>query len=192
MTPGDEPDWCGYDEFGRNFFDVLVTADRIAAAVDGLSGRTLEIGPIPVGPGGLARATVSGRVGAPVAVRHEKEPLSFRLTIPADVDLLVEVGLQPNRFHGTVTVALDLTVRAARPLRLVVEIDPPLAEDVEVDLAPDGLRASLLQSFAGMDAEIAKFVAGYVAREIASPTVIEACQVDIAARVDAAWTARAR
>jgi hypothetical protein len=83
-------------------------------------------------------------------------------------------------------------VRAARPLRLVVEIDPPMPEDVAVDLVPDGLRASLLQSFAGMDAEIAKFVARYVAREIASPAVVEACRIDIAARVDAAWAARAR
>jgi hypothetical protein len=192
VTAVDDADWCDYADFGRAFFEVLVTADRIAGAVDGLAGQTLEIGPIPVGPAGIARATVSGRVGTPVAVRHEKEPLTFRLTIPADIDLLVEVGLQANRFHGTVTVGLDLTVRAARPLRLVVEIDPPMPEDVEVNLAPDGLRASLLQAFAGMDAEIAKFVARYVAREIASPRVSDACEIDIAARVDAAWAARAR
>lgn len=191
VTAVGEPAWCDYADFGRQFFEVLVTAERVAGAVGGLAGQTLEIGPIPVGPGGLARATVSGRIGAPAAVRRDGEPLTFRLTIPADIDLLVEVGLQPNRFHGTVTVGLDLTVRAARPLALVVEIDPPMPEDVGVDLAPDGLRASLLQSFAGMDAEIAKFVARYVAREISSPKVVDACHLDIAARVDAAWAGRA-
>lgn len=81
-------------------------------------------------------------------------------------------------------------MRAALPLRMIVEIDPPMPEDVEVKLAPDGLRASLLQAFAGMDAEIAKFVARYVARELASPAVVEACRIDIAARVDAAWADR--
>ncbi len=189
---GDEPRWCTYAEFGEQFFALLVTSDRIAAAVDGMAGRAIEIGPIPVGPAGLARATVTGRVGAPEALRVAGEPLAFRLTIPADVDLLVEVGPQDNRFHGTVTVGLDLTVRAALPLRLVVEIDPPLPEDVSVDLAPDGIRASLLQSFADMDAEIRKFVARYVAREISSPRVVAACELDIAARVDATWSARVR
>jgi hypothetical protein len=187
-----EPDWCDYAEFGRRFFGLLVTAERVAGAVDGLAGRTIEIGPIPVGPAGLARATVTGRVGTPVAVRREGEPLGFRLTVPADVDLLVEVGLQANRFHGTVGVGLDLVVRAVRPLRMVIDIDPPLPADVTVDLAPDGLRASLLQAFAGMNDEIAKFVARFVSREIASPAVVAACDIDIAARVDAAWTARVR
>lgn len=181
---------CDYATFGAQFFEVLVTAERVAGAIGALSEDEFAIGPVPVGPGKLAKLTVTGRLGKPTARRRGREPLRFRLTIPADIDLLIEMPGQDNRFHGSVRVSLDVTARAALPLSVVFEIAPPAPEDVKVTLAGDGLRANLLRTLAGMDEEVHRYVTRFITRELDSPRVRAACELDIAAAVDAAWVAR--
>lgn len=186
-----EAEHCSYATFGERLFGILVTSDRVAAAIAGLAGETFEIGPLPVGRGRLARVSVAGRIGTPSARRRGREPLRFRVTVPADIDLMIELTGQQNRFHGTVTVALDVTVRAALPLKVLFDVAPPAPADVEVALAADGLRASLLRTVADMDAEVAKQVARFIARELDAPHVREALEVDVAAQVAQALAARA-
>lgn len=181
---------CDYAAFGAQFFHVLVTADRVAGAIGALAGDDFAIGPVPVGPGKLARLTVTGQLGRPTARRRGREPLRFRLSIPADIDLLIEMPGQDNRFHGSVRVTLDVTARAALPLSVVFEIAPPAPEDVKVTLAGDGLRANLLRTLAGMDEEVHRYVTRFIARELDSPRVRAACELDIAAAVDQAWATR--
>ncbi|MGY2061739.1 hypothetical protein ACW9HQ_43270, partial [Nocardia gipuzkoensis] len=43
-------DWIDYAEFGRRFFPRIVTAARVREVVDGLAGRSIEVGPIHTGP----------------------------------------------------------------------------------------------------------------------------------------------
>ncbi|MBA3742252.1 hypothetical protein [Sporichthya sp.] len=187
----EQPELTDYASFGARFFDVLVTADRVAAAVNGALGdEQFGIGPVPVGPGKLARLTVTGELGKVTARRRGKEPLRFRLTIPADINLLIEMAGQDNRFHGSVLVGLDVTARAALPLALVFEIAPPAPEDIKVVLAADGLRANLLRTLAAMDEEVHRYVLRYVTRELESDRVREACRIDIASAVQGAWSAR--
>jgi hypothetical protein len=188
---GSELEATSYASFGNRFFDVLVTADRVAAAVNAaLGAEQFAIGPVPVGPGRIAKLTVTGEIGKITARRRGREPLRFRLTIPAEIDLLIELTGQDSRFHGTVLIGLDVTARAALPLALVFEIAPPAPEDIKVTLSADGLRANLLRSLAGMDEEVHRYVLRYVTRELESPRVQEACRIDIAAAVQSAWSAR--
>jgi hypothetical protein len=186
-----EPEPTDYASFGSRFFDVLVTSERVAAAVNAaLGSEQFGFGPMPVGPGKIAKVTVTGEVGRVTARRRGKEPLRFRLTIPAEIDLLIDLTGQASRFHGNVLVGLDVTARAARPLALLFEIAPPTAEDVKVTLAADGLRANLLRNLAGIDEEVHRFVLQYVTRELESERVREACRIDVAGAVQGAWTAR--
>jgi hypothetical protein len=198
---------CTYAEFGERFFDLVVTADRLAAAIAGLAGRPLDIGPVAVGPGGIARVTVTGQMGAPLAAREDaasgggaagggasgrQEPLRFRVTLPLEIDLLVELPGQDARFHGSVTVGVRVTARAVAPLRLVLDVEPPGADDIEVDLVADGVRASLLRAAAGIDEEMRKYVARYVAAEIDKPKARAARDIDLLARIDSAFSGRPR
>ena len=186
-----EPEHTDYGSFGARFFEVLVTAERVAAAVDAaLGAERFDIGPVPVGPGRLAKLTVSGEVGRVGARRRGREPLRFRLSVPVEIDLLVDMAGQENRFHGNVLLGLDVTARAALPLALVFEIAPPAPEDVKVTLAADGLRAALLRSVSGMDEEVHRYVLRFVTRELESARVREACRIDIAGAVQDAWSAR--
>jgi hypothetical protein len=186
-----EPERTDYASFGARFFDVLVTSERVASAVNAALGdEQFGIGPVPVGPGKIARLTVTGEIGKVTARRRGREPLRFRLTIPAEIDLVIELTGQDNRFHGNVLIGLDVTARAALPLALLFEITPPAPEDIKVTLSADGLRANLLRSLAGMDEEVHRYVLRYVARELESERVREACRIDVASAVQGAWTTR--
>lgn len=186
-----EPEHTDYASFGTRFFELLVTADRVAAALNAtLGAEQFAIEGVPVGPGRIARLSVTGEVGKVTARRRGREPLRFRLAVPVAIDLVIEMGGGENRFHGQVLIGLELTARAALPLALVFDVTPPAPEDVKVTLAADGLRANLLRTFAGMDEEVHRYVLRYVTRELDSPRVREACRIDVAAAVQGAWSAR--
>jgi len=189
--PAPDLERTDYASFGARFFDVLVTSERVAAAVNAALGdEQFGIGPMPVGPGKIAKLTVTGEIGKVTARRRGREPLRFRLSIPAEIDLLIDLTGQANRFHGNVLIGLDVTARAALPLALLFEITPPAPEDIKVTLSADGLRASLLRSLAGMDEEVHRYVLQFVTRELESDRVREACRIDVAGAVQGAWTAR--
>ncbi|MGQ0632712.1 MAG: hypothetical protein ACT4P1_16985 [Sporichthyaceae bacterium] len=185
-----DPKECDYATFGRQLFTELITPERVVTAVKALAGEQFSFGPNPVGPGKLARLTVTGRLEQPTARRRGTEPLQFRLTLPAEVDLTVDVGGQASRFHSSVVVVLNVTVRAALPLALVFDVAPVDPEDITVTLAGDGLRANLLRTMAGMDDEVHRYVAKFIARELASARLREATTIDVAAIVESGFAAR--
>ena len=45
-------DYVTYEEWGRNFFEVAVTEERVAAAFAEIAGDQFEMGPMAQGPGG--------------------------------------------------------------------------------------------------------------------------------------------
>jgi hypothetical protein len=185
--PGTEggPAFVGYAEFGRRFFESAVTRERIEQAVAGLAGRPVDAGPNGVGPMKLVRVRATGALGEPqVRPLDDPEFIAHELLIPIDLDLVVELGLDKNRFTAAVVVRLRLTARAAEPLLVVVDIDPPTAADVEVQVEADGLRASVLQAAGRLDGELKKAVAKAVAEELAKPDVRRSRVIDVAAALD--------
>lgn len=69
----------------------------------------------------------------------------------------------------------------------MIDIDPPTWPDVTVAVDADGVRAEVLRRVPGIDREIGRFVARYVAREIDKPHIRAARDIDVAARIDGAW-----
>lgn len=176
-----------YEDFGARFFELAVTEARIVGALAGLAGDRIEFGPIGVGPGRVARVRATGVVGQASAERLRLEEVAFRLSIPVELDLDIHLGIDHHRFHAAVVVALNLTARAAGPLRVVIDVDPPTWRDVTVTVEAEGLRAAVLQRLSGLDRELGVFVAKYVAREIDKPHIRAARDIDVAARIDSAW-----
>lgn len=176
-----------YAEFGAAFFEHAVTAERILGAVSGIAGDPIEFGPIGAGPGKIAKVRASGLVGQADARRMPGELVAFRLTIPVDLRLHVDLGVDEHEFRTKLRVGLTLTARAAPPLRVVIDIDEPHSKDVLVDVEAGTRRGAVLQILAGVDREIARFVARYVAREIDKTHIRDARDIDVAARIDGAW-----
>ena len=186
-TPGD--DRVSYAVFGARFFEHAVSEARILGALGGLTGDRFEFGPIGAGPGKVAQVSAEGEFGAASVERAPGEEVAFRLTIPVTLDLLIGLGVDRHKYVATVVVGLTLTARAAEPLRVVIDVDSPTWRDVTVHVEAEGLRASVLQRVAGIDREIGRFVAKYVARELDKPKIKAARDIDVAARIDGAWTA---
>ncbi len=56
MTDGLPTDYVTYEEFGRRFFEIAVTEDRVGGAIAAIAGDAFEIGPIAQGgPGKIAK-----------------------------------------------------------------------------------------------------------------------------------------
>ena len=181
----DDHDFIGYADFGRRFFEAAVTQRRVEKAAAGLAGRPVEFGPRRVGPIGLVQVQAAGSVGRPaVERRDDPDHIAFALTVPIDLQLTIEIGIDKNRFHADVLVRLELTARAAAPLLIVIDIAEPTSRDVEVDLQADGVRASVLKLVARIDGELRRTVAKLVRRELDHPSVRRARVIDVGAAVE--------
>ncbi|OXR42299.1 hypothetical protein [Nocardia cerradoensis] len=178
-----------YAEFGRRFVAYAASEQRIAAVFGQLAGSAFDFGPIGVGPAHLAKASAQVQLGDPVLERSVGEVVGFELAIPLDIDLLLDLAVDRHRFEVTGFVHVHLTVRTAAPLRIVIDIAEPHPGDVRIDVATATRRGQLLRLLASVDHEIRRFVARYVANEIRKPHIAAVRDIDVAARLDAAWPA---
>ena len=62
-------EYMSYEEFGRRFFEVAVSEERVADAIGGIAGEAFDMGPIAQGPGGLAKVTARVQIKHPVVAR---------------------------------------------------------------------------------------------------------------------------
>lgn len=180
------PAFVPYATFGERFFELVVTEERLTAAVGTLAGDPIAFGPIAAGPAGLARVRAAGEIGTATAVRLDGELVRFRLLVPVSLGLEIGLGGDVHRFRATLDVMLTLTARAAEPLRIVIDLDPPTAADVALHVEAGSRRATLLQRMSGLDRELASFVAKFVAREIDKPKARAMRDMDVLAQIDAA------
>lgn len=176
-----------YEEFGRRFFDVAVTEARVAAAFAEIAGDEFEMGPMAQGPGGLARVTAKVKIQQPHVRRNLGDTITFAIRIPLEIELIVDLRLDKQRFKVDGDIALRATARAAEPLLLVIDVAKPRPSDIAVHVTSKSVRGEILRIIAGVDAEIRRFIAAYVAEEVDSPASQQAKIIDVADRLDAAW-----
>ncbi|MBF6178256.1 hypothetical protein [Nocardia otitidiscaviarum] len=179
--------YISYEEFGRRFLEYAASEQRIQGAFGQLTGEAFDFGPIGVGPGRIAKLFATVRLGKPKLDREVRDNISFALKIPLEVDLLVDLAVDRYPFHVDGKIHLHLTVRTAEPLRVIIDIAEPRPSDVRVNVASASRRGELLRILASVDHEIRRFVARYLAEEIRKPHIVAATDIDVAARLDAAW-----
>ncbi len=182
---------CTYEEFGALFFRAAVTPERILGAVDGIAGKPIDFGPMGVGPGRIARVTAKGQIGEATATEIPGLPISYRLVVPVDLDFTVDLQVEKHHFHANVEVPLTVSAHATRDLRIVVDVTPPNPDELELELAADGMRAGLLKRVANIDGELRRFVAKYVARELEKPHIVATRNIDVGVSIDVAWAGMA-
>lgn len=176
----DELALMSYADFGQRFFETAVTRERVIEAAGNLAGRPVDFGPLGVGPLGLVKVSATGAVGDPDVARIDGEHVAFQLTVPVALQLTIEIGLDKYRFTAAVRVRIPITARAAEPLRIIIDVEPPNRRDIEVDLQAEGLRASVVQIIGGVEGELKKSVAKFVRTEIEKPQLRDARVIDVA------------
>ncbi|MBF6330889.1 hypothetical protein IU452_20525 [Nocardia transvalensis] len=181
------PSFISYEEFGRRFLEYAASEQRVAGAFTQLTGTAFDFGPIGAGPGRLAKVSAQVQLGEPTLVRELGKHITFELVIPLSVELTLDLALDKHRYEVDGNVHLHLTVRTAEPLRVIIDIAEPRSGDVRINVATDTRRAELVRVLAGVDHEIRRFVARYIAKEIRKPHIAAVRDIDVAARLDAAW-----
>jgi hypothetical protein len=176
-----------YEEFGRRFFDVAVTEERVAAALAEIAGDEFEMGPMAQGPGGIAKVTAKVKIQQPHVRRNLGETLTFAIRIPLEIELIVDLRVDKQRFKVDGDIALRATARAAEPLLLVIDVAKPRPSDIAVHVTSKSMRGEILRIIAGVDTEIRRFIAAYVAEEVDSPGSQQAKIIDVAEAVSSAW-----
>jgi hypothetical protein len=182
----DAPDYVSYEQWGVAFFGGVVTEERILGAVNNLAGQPINVGPIGVGPGKIAQVRARGAIGRAQSSPVSGDIVSYRVVLPVELTFEVDLQLDRHRFHAQLEVPLVLAARAASPLKIVIDIVPPLPDEVTIKLKSAGLRASLLNRVVGIEGELQRFVATYVAREVQKPTIAKLRVIDVAAAIDGA------
>ncbi len=171
--------FISYEQFGVRFVAQAVTEERVAASIGETAGRGVDVGPMPAGPGGLAEVRVTGSIGDPQVTKKEGQLLEFQAVLPIDLRLQVQLALTRHDYEAGVRVPLQLTVRTAEPLLLVIEVADVNPADVEVDLRASGSAASLLQRVGDMEAEVKKQVARTVNERMTSERARQAREIDV-------------
>jgi len=181
-------EYVTYEEFGRKFFEVAVTPERVAAAFADIAGNEFAMEPIAQGPGGIAKVSANVKIQEPRVTRRLGDTITFIIHIPLSIDLLLDLRLDKQRFLVSGDIALRATARAAEPLLLIVDVAKPRPSDITVNVSSKSLRGEVLRILAGVDGEIRRFIAQYVADEIDAPQSQAAQVIDVADRLDEAWS----
>ncbi len=176
-----------YEEFGRKFFEVACTEERVAAAFGEIAGNEFEMGPMRQGPGGLARVIAKVKIQQPQVTRKLDAMITFAIRIPLKIELILDLRLDKQRFIVDGEVSLRASAHAADPLLLIIDVTKPKPSDIMVHVAATTIRGELLRVVAGVDGEIRRFVAQHVAGEIESPEAQKAQVIDVADQVASSW-----
>jgi hypothetical protein len=180
-------DYLTYEEFGRRFFEVAVTPERVAAAFAEIAGNEFAMEPIAQGPGGIAKVSANVKIQDPRVTRRLGDSITFVIHIPLSIDLLLDLRLDKQRFVVSGDIALRATARAAEPLVLIVDVSKPRPSDITVNVSSKSFRGEILRILAGVDGEIRRFIAQYVADEIDAPQSQAAQVIDVAEKLNEAW-----
>ena len=185
--PGGRADFISYQQWGLDFFTEAVSEERILGAVNNIAGQPISFGPMGVGPGKIAKVKAHGQIGSATAQPVEGDEISYHVELPVSLTFEVDLQVETHVFHAELLVPLTLTARAREGVRIFITIDPPRASEIEVKVQAEGIRASIMQRVVGIEGELRRFVARYVAREVAKPHIEGARLIDVAAAIDRAW-----
>jgi hypothetical protein len=120
--------------------------------------------------------------------RQVGETITFSIRIPLEINMVVDLRIDRPRFVVFGEIALRATARAAEPLLLILDVEKPRPSDISIHVTSKSLRAEVVRIIGGIDAEIRRFIAAHVSGEIDSPAAKKAKIIDVADRLDAAWS----
>ncbi|TPG33767.1 hypothetical protein [Mycolicibacterium hodleri] len=177
-----------YEEFGRRFFEIAVTEQRVGAAIAQIAGDEFTMGPMAQGPGKIAKVTARVKVQDPAVTRKLGDQITFNIQIPLEIELVIDLRIDKPRFMVFGEIALRATAIAAHPLALILDVEKPRPSDISIHITSTTLRAEVLRIVGGVDAEIKRFISQHVAGEIDSPESAKAKIIDVGGQIDDVWT----
>ncbi|WP_216899439.1 hypothetical protein [Nocardia alni] len=174
------PRWIDYARFGERFVAHAVTPARIEAAVAGMAGRGITIGPFSIGPAGLAGFVAEGSVGKPHIVRSGPH-VTFEVSLPVTMHITVTLGGQQLRLEAVVEIDLTLHARTADPLLVVIDIPRIRRRDISFVLRAQAIGSAVELLLDPIATLVQREVAGRVNAMLRDPAVVRARVFDVEA-----------
>src|SRR5689334_17740587 len=184
----DDLEYVSYEEFGRRFYEIAVTEQRVGDAIAAIAGDEFEMGPMGQGPGKIAKVTAKVRIQEPRVTRSNGELITFAIRIPLEIDMVIDLRIDKPKFMVFGEIALSATARAAEPLLLILDVQKPRPSDISIHVTSKSLRAEVVRVLGNIDAEVRRFISAHVSGEIDSPASQKAKVIDVATSIDAAWS----
>lgn len=136
--------------------------------INGITGEAVRVGPMHAGPGGVAMANAVGHIGAPAVSATGHDPLGYRVSLPAELEVDVTAAGTKHHFDVEATVQVEFTVRLAPPLSICIVPESPTYENVDVVVHPKGIQARVLARSGIVEREMRKHIARYVRERLAN------------------------
>lgn len=119
-----------YEEFGRRFFEVAVSEERVGDAIGAIAGDEFEMGPIAQGPGKIAKVTARVNIQKPRVSRIVGDTITFSIRIPLEIDMVIDLRIDRPKFMVFGEIALRASALAAEPLLLILDVKKPRPSDI--------------------------------------------------------------
>lgn len=177
-----------YEQFGVQFVELAVTHERLAAALVAVAGDAIRIGPLRVGPREAATVNAQGHLRTPAIERLGNDPVRFRAVLPVELSLDVAVTGMHHYFDADLRIPLELTVKTAEPITLLIDVARVSSRDVDVTLRADGVRARVLSRLGNVEDEVRRQVSRFVRERVASEEGERARRIEILPLIDEAWS----
>lgn len=177
----------------EEFTDLVLTAaappDRVGEVVARLIGDHITIGPLAVGPGGIATATALGTRGDVLVASCSDAYWRQSVVIP--IELQVDVKLANRRLHylGAVQIETRFRLRLQRPCTVAVEVEDVQERHISTVVKPDGAGARLIGWIGGVNKTVAEQVLIYAKTLLASAEFDAAMHIDVMGLLQRAWDA---
>lgn len=152
----------------------LATPERAVRVIGRLIGETVTFGPVPAGPHDMATAFAAGVVGRLTARRAGDQRMVVR--VPVSLDLTVVIGTRRIPADVELLVRVGLVARAA-PDAVEIDVEPIRREDIDADIRTSGVGGVFLRRLGDLDTEIRHHVAVYVSTVLATPEAIAECRL---------------
>lgn len=189
ILPGQE---MSHSDFARSILGAAMAPERVAALVNQTLGDSFSVGPMPVGPVGLAVASARGRPETVQAEPSDDPRWNVNLTVP--VSLRVKVAL---RGAGLVPVKVEYQIRVVAHTRLrlhlespgyvVVDVESVRRENVETLVVPLDIPSRLVGWLGKINSVVAEHVVTYFNRLVDSPSIAKNLRIDVLAIVEKAF-----
>jgi hypothetical protein len=177
------------EEFTQLVLLAAAPPDRVGEVVARLVGDHLTIGPLEVGPGGIASATARGTRGQVRVAICDDDYWRQIITVPIALSVDVRLAGQLVRYRGKVEVQMRCRLRLDPPCAVTVELEKVQEHHVRITIDPVGVGARLVGWVGGVDEIVAEQVLCYVQDLMSSPEFDTATHIDVMGLMKRAWDA---
>lgn len=177
------------EEFTHLVLIAAAPPNRVGEVVARLVGDHITIGPLAVGPGGIASATARGTRGPVHVASCVHTYWRQSVTVPIGLWIDVQLGKRTVHYRGAVQIETRFRLRLDRPCTVTVEVEDVQEHHIRTVVEPAGVGARLIGCVGGVDETVAEQVLTYVKNLITSAEFDAAMHIDVMGLLQRAWDA---